>query len=109
VLHCLPDLHIKQFDVVVASENYVSLRYSAQGTHTGAPHADIEPTGNKADWTAQGSFFMTDHHKIAHWYKDWDKMQMWGKVRAVFLCRKFERGLTAAQLGWVKPKDAEFA
>ncbi|KZP01015.1 hypothetical protein CALVIDRAFT_533323 [Calocera viscosa TUFC12733] len=91
ILHSLPDLHIKQFDVVLAKENYVSLRYSAEGTHIGEPHNGIDPTQQHADWTAQGIFFMTDDHKIAHWYKDWDKMQMWSK------------------LGWVKPKDAEFA
>ena len=61
VLQSLQDLHIIQFDVVVAKEDFVSLRYTAEGTHTGEPHNGIRSTGQHAQWTAQGSFIMVRH------------------------------------------------
>lgn len=87
----MQDLHIIQFDTVIAKENFVSLRYTAEGTHKGKPHSGIEPTGRHAIWTAQGIFMLNDQHKITDWKKDWDKMRMW-------------KGL-----GWVQPSEAEFA
>jgi len=92
VLRSLQDLHIVHFDIVIAKENFVSLRYTAEGTHEGQKHADVEPSGKHAQWTAQGSFILDESSgKIKHWWKDWDKMRMW------------------KSLGWVKPVDAEFA
>ncbi|KAI0343418.1 hypothetical protein BDW22DRAFT_1344461 [Trametopsis cervina] len=78
VMSALNDLHIIQFDVVVAKENFVSLRYTATGSHNGGPHNDIRPTGRKAQWTAAGNFVIDEETgKIQHWWKDWDKMQTW--------------------------------
>ncbi|TFY67690.1 hypothetical protein EVJ58_g1445 [Rhodofomes roseus] len=68
VLQSLNDLHIIQFDVVIAKEDFVSLRYTAEGTHTGEPHGGIQPNGQHAQWTAQGSFIM-EGGKIKHWWK----------------------------------------
>ncbi|KAI0090527.1 hypothetical protein BDY19DRAFT_935666 [Irpex rosettiformis] len=88
VMSALSDLHIVQFDVVVAKENFVSLRYTATGSHNGGPHNGIQPTGRRAQWTAAGNFIVDEETgKIKHWWKDWDKMQMW------------------KQLGWVKPDN----
>lgn len=57
-----------RFDVVSAKEDAVALRYSAEGTHVGAPHAGIAPTGNHARWTAQGHFVL-EGGRIKHWWK----------------------------------------
>jgi predicted ester cyclase len=90
VMSALNDLHIIHFDVVVAKENFVSLRYTATGSHVGKPHNGIEPTKRKAQWTAAGNFILDEQTGlIKHWWKDWDKMQMW------------------KQLGWVKPNNDE--
>ncbi|KAA1476533.1 NTF2-like protein [Dentipellis sp. KUC8613] len=94
VMSALRDLHIIQFDVVVAKENFVSLRYTATGSHIGAAHNGIPPTRRKAQWTAAGNFIIDEETGlIQHWWKDWDKMQMW------------------KQLGWVLPDNdkVEFA
>ncbi|EKM53524.1 uncharacterized protein PHACADRAFT_186179 [Phanerochaete carnosa HHB-10118-sp] len=120
VMSALKDLHIVRFDVVVAkgmwrsrslplslaptshdekltcgrAENFVSLRYTATGSHIGAEHNGIPPTQRKAQWTAAGNFVIDEKTGfIQHWWKDWDKMQMW------------------KQLGWVKPDNdaTEFA
>ncbi|CAL1711899.1 unnamed protein product [Somion occarium] len=91
VMASLTDLHIMRFDIVSAKEDFVTIRYTATGTHRGAPHNGIEATGKRAEWTAAGNFIIDEHTgKIKHWWKDWDKMRMW------------------KQLGWVKPPDAEF-
>ncbi|KAI9699523.1 MAG: hypothetical protein M1820_007154 [Bogoriella megaspora] len=89
VMSSLNDLHIIQFDVVVAKESFVSLRYTATGSHVGTAHNGIEPTQRKAQWTAAGNFVLDDQGLITHWWKDWDKMQMWKK------------------LGWVRPNNDE--
>ncbi|KAF7798965.1 hypothetical protein EIP86_010194 [Pleurotus ostreatoroseus] len=94
VMKSLNNLHIIQFDVVVAKENFVSLRYTATGSHSGEPFNGIPTTGRKAQWTAAGNFVLDENSGlIQHWWKDWDKMQMW------------------KQLGWVKPDNdkVEFA
>ncbi|KAI0073587.1 hypothetical protein K474DRAFT_1603134 [Panus rudis PR-1116 ss-1] len=113
VMSSLTDLHIVRFDVIVAKgqnlfsqsvslflssvskpENFVSLRYTATGSHIGAAHNGIEATRRRAEWTAAGNFVLDEQSgKIKHWWKDWDKMRMW------------------KQLGWVKPDNdaVEFA
>lgn len=65
------------------------MRYTASGSHKGAPHNGIEATGRHAEWTAAGNFVLDDQHLLKHWWKDWDKMQMWKK------------------LGWVRPANDE--
>lgn len=99
VMASLPDLHIISFQVVNVKENLVSLRYEAEGSHTGEAHGGIEATGRKARWSGAGNFVMDDDEGgsgsglIGEWWKDWDKMQMW-------------KGL-----GWVRPDNdrVEFA
>ncbi|KAJ3489836.1 hypothetical protein NLI96_g1859 [Meripilus lineatus] len=88
VMNALSDLHIVQFDVVTAKENFVSLRYTATGSHNGTDHNGIPPTGRRAQWTAAGNFVIDEETGlIKHWWKDWDKMRMW------------------KQLGWVRPDN----
>ena len=66
------DLHLIAFDHIVAKDDYVALRYSAEGSHNGEPYqsnqkmilesalidtlSDVEATGRKAKWTATGLF-----------------------------------------------------
>lgn len=58
------------------SENFVSLRYTATGSHIGSDHNGIPPTKRKAQWTAAGNFVIDEKTGlIQHWWKDWDKMQ----------------------------------
>ena len=58
------------------TENFVSLRYTARGSHIGAPHNGIPLTGRRAQWTAVGNFMIDEKTgRIQHWWKDWDKMQ----------------------------------
>lgn len=88
VMACVSDLHIKQFDIAFAKGDHVCLRYSAEGSHCGEPHNGIEPTGNRASWTAAALFEVRDG-KVYSFHKDWDKRTMWG------------------QLGWLK--NGEYA
>ncbi|KAI9661184.1 MAG: hypothetical protein M1821_009511 [Bathelium mastoideum] len=89
VMSSLKDLHIIQFDVVIPKGNFVALRYTATGSHIGEPHNGIKATQRRGQWTAAGNFLLDDEGRITHWWKDWDKMQMW-------------KGL-----GWVRPNNDE--
>ena len=46
------DLRLISFDVLFAKGNWVCLRYTAEGSHSGEPHGEFPPTGKKARWTA---------------------------------------------------------
>ncbi|EIM79711.1 uncharacterized protein STEHIDRAFT_116405 [Stereum hirsutum FP-91666 SS1] len=90
VMHALNNLEIVRFDYVIAKENFVSLRYTATGSHVGAPHNDIRPTGRRAQWTACGNFVLDNFNtaageksRIRKWLKGWDKTQMWQQLRWV--------------------------
>jgi len=66
----------------------VSLRYTATGSHIGKEHNGIEATKRRGRWSGSGNFVMDEESGlIEHWWKDWDKMQMW------------------KQLGWVRPEN----
>jgi len=89
-MSALKDLHIIAFQVVNVKENLVSLRYMATGSHIGEEHNGIKPTGRRGEWSGAGNFIMDEESGlIKHWWKDWDKMQMW------------------KQLGWVRPNNDE--
>ncbi|MCJ1249033.1 hypothetical protein MMC30_006255 [Trapelia coarctata] len=90
VMSALKDLRIISFQLVNVKENLVSLRYEATGSHIGEDHNGIKPTKRRGHWSGAGNFVMDEETGlIAHWWKDWDKMQMW------------------KQLGWVKPNNDE--
>lgn len=76
----IKDLHIKHMDVLFAKDNSVALRYSAEGSHSGAPHGDIQATGKKAQWTAAALFELTDDGKISKFIKEWNKLAMWEQL-----------------------------
>jgi len=90
VMAALKDLHIIKFQIVNAKENFVSLRYTATGSHIGEDHSGIKPTKRRGQWSGSGNFILDEQSGlIKHWWKDWDKMQMW------------------KQLGWVRPENDE--
>ena len=75
----IADLHIVSYDYIFAKNDLVLLRYSAQGSHCGEAHNEIEPSGNKADWTA-AAIFQCEGGKIKGWTKEWDKLNMWKQL-----------------------------
>ncbi|KAF2495493.1 NTF2-like protein [Lophium mytilinum] len=83
VMAAVADLHIKSYDIIFAKGGMVCLRYSAEGSHCGKEHNGIQPTGNKASWTASAIFEVEDG-KVKSFTKEWDKLNMW------------------KQLGWMK-------
>jgi predicted ester cyclase len=79
ILQQVNDLHFAGFDVLFAKGDKVCLRYTAQGSHNGAPHGDIPPTGRKAQWTAT-AIFRVEHGKLAEFIKEWNKLSMWEQL-----------------------------
>ena len=73
------DLRLISFDVLFARGNWVCLRYTAEGSHSGEPHGDIPPTGKKARWTA-AALFRVENGKLAEFIKEWDKLAMWEQL-----------------------------
>lgn len=76
VMKQVNDLHFVSFDVLFAKEDRVCLRYTAEGSHSGQPHGNINPTGKKAQWTATATFRI-ENGKLAEFIKDWNKLSMW--------------------------------
>jgi len=73
------DLHLVSFDVLFAKGDGVALRYTAEGSHSGEPHGDIEATGRRARWTASALFRAQDG-KLVEFIKDWNKLSMWEQL-----------------------------
>lgn len=73
------DLRINNFDVLFAKDNRVCLRYSAEGSHSGEPHGEIQPTGRRADWDA-AAIFRLENGKITEFIKEWNKLAMWEQL-----------------------------
>jgi len=73
------DLRIVNFDVLFAKDNRVCLRYSAEGSHNGEPHGEIQPTGRRANWDA-AAIFRLENGKIAEFIKEWNKLSMWEQL-----------------------------
>ena len=81
IMECLDDLHIVTYDVIFAKDNWVALRYTAEGTHKGKAYKNIQPSGKHAKWTA-ATFFEVEpvSCKLKTFYKDWDKAAMWRQL-----------------------------
>lgn len=79
VMKSLDDLHFVSYDVLFAKDDRVCLRYTAEGTHRGAPHKGIPPTGRKATWTASALFRVQDG-KLVEFIKEWNKLPMWEQL-----------------------------
>lgn len=79
IMQQVNDLHIVNFDVLFAKEDRVCIRYTAEGSHSGATHGNIEATGKKARWTAS-ALFKVENGKLAEFIKDWNKLSMWEQL-----------------------------
>jgi predicted ester cyclase len=79
IMEQVTDLHIVSFDVLFAKGDRVCLRYSAEGTHRGTPHGDIQPTGRTARWSA-AALFRVEDGKLTEFIKDWNKLSMWEQL-----------------------------
>ena len=79
IMQQVNDLHIVNFDVLFAKGDNVCIRYTAEGTHSGAPHGDIEASGKKAQWTAS-ALFKVENGKLVEFIKDWNKLSMWEQL-----------------------------
>ena len=75
----LDDLHFVSFDIEFVKGDRVAFRYTAEGTHKGAPHGTIQPTGRKATWTACALFRVQDG-KLVEFVKEWNKLPMWEQL-----------------------------
>ncbi|MBB3175296.1 putative ester cyclase [Endobacter medicaginis] len=75
----LDDLHFVSFDVEFVKNDRVAFRYTAEGTHKGAPHGKIQPTGRKATWTASALFRAKDG-KLVEFVKEWNNLPMWEQL-----------------------------
>jgi len=73
------DLHLTSFDVFFSKGDSVCLRYSAEGSHSGASHGQLAPTGKTARWTACGIFRIEDG-KLVEFIKEWDKHSVWEQL-----------------------------
>lgn len=106
-MSAIADLHIVSYDIVFAKDGHVLLRYSAEGSHCGQPHNGIEPSGNKAKWTAAAIFEVKDG-KVHSFTKEWDKLNMWkqlgwvcsqsSSLRTALVCLRSENHLEAGML-----------
>eukprot|EP01087_Luapelamoeba_hula_P002458 TRINITY_DN12110_c0_g1_i1.p1 TRINITY_DN12110_c0_g1~~TRINITY_DN12110_c0_g1_i1.p1 ORF type:complete len:176 (-),score=46.73 TRINITY_DN12110_c0_g1_i1:79-606(-) len=77
VMKQVNDLHFVHFDVLFARDDRVCLRYTAEGSHSGEAHGDIEASGKHARWEASAIFRLDSDHKITEFIKDWNKLSMW--------------------------------
>ena len=59
VMDSIHDLKLLQYDWIVAKDNFVTLRYTATGSHTGQPWHGVAGNGAKATWHA-AMFFEID-------------------------------------------------
>ncbi len=73
------DLHIVRYDVEFATDKWVCLRYTAEGSHKGEPHEGLPATGKHATWHA-AAMFEVENGKLKTFYKDWDKLNMWTQL-----------------------------
>lgn len=75
----LSDLHLLRFDVLFAKGDRVCLRYTAEGTHAGAPHGRLPPTWRKAQWTVTAIFTVKDG-MLTELILDWNRLAMWEQL-----------------------------
>ena len=73
------DLRFVGFDVFFAKDDRVCLRYTAEGSHRGEPHGQLQPTGRAARWNAC-ALFRVESDKLVEFIKDWNKLSMWEQL-----------------------------
>lgn len=86
VMASVNDLRIVQYDQAWAKDGHVLLRYTAEGTHCGAPYQGIERTNppRRARWSAAAIFEIEDG-KVRSFTKEWDQKAMQVGFCSLFL------------------------
>ncbi|CAF0858643.1 unnamed protein product [Rotaria sordida] len=80
LMKSINDLRITEINYLIAKDDQVALRYSAEGSHCGQPYEGIQATGRKAKWTAAALFKLNHEGKITLFIKEWDKLSMWKQL-----------------------------
>jgi steroid delta-isomerase-like uncharacterized protein len=70
------DAHFETFpdysgsaEAIIAEDDLVTVRYTVRGTHTGE-YRDIEPTGNKAEWSGLAMYRIEDDRIAEMWIEE---------------------------------------
>jgi len=66
---------------VTAEDDVVTVRYSAEGTHTGE-YRDVEPTGHTVEWTGI-AVYRVDDDRIAEVWVEEDRLGLLEQLQAV--------------------------
>jgi hypothetical protein len=88
VMASVNDLHIVRYDQAWAKDGHVLLRYTAEGSHSGAPYKGIEKSDppKKARWSA-AAIFEVESGKVKSFTKDWDQKVMQVSSSGAYDCR----------------------
>lgn len=76
-----PDLRIDERDAL-AEADLVATRWIASGTHTGAPFAELPPTGRRFEITGMSIYRVVDGRIVAWWVND-DSVGMLRQLGAI--------------------------
>lgn len=66
---------------IIADDDLVSIRYGANGTHTGV-YQEIEPTGLKASWTGMAMYRVSDGKITEIWLEE-DRLGLLEQLKLV--------------------------
>ncbi|MEF8772612.1 ester cyclase [Halodesulfurarchaeum sp.] len=58
-----------QMDAIMAEDDLVTIRYTAQGTHTGS-YKDIDPTGQYVEWPGMAMYRIEDDQIAEVWVEE---------------------------------------
>lgn len=77
VMASVSDLKIVRYDQAWAKDGHVLLRYTAEGSHCGAPYKGIERSEppRRARWSA-AAIFEIEGGRVRSFVKDWDQKVM---------------------------------
>ncbi|UJR32764.1 hypothetical protein I4U23_020224 [Adineta vaga] len=76
LMKSIGDMHIINFDYILAKGNQVAIRYTVEGSHCREPYRGITASRKKATWTVVG-IFQLENSKITLFIKEWNKSAMW--------------------------------
>jgi len=68
-------------DLITAEGDVVTVRYSAEGTHTGE-YRDVEPTGHTVEWTGIAMYRVEDDQIAEVWVEE-DRLGLLEQLQAV--------------------------
>lgn len=79
-LDMFPD-YSGETEAMVAEDDLVTVRYSVSGTHKGE-YQDIEPTGNRAEWTGM-VMYRVENNQIAEIWLEEDRLGLLEQLEAL--------------------------